>query len=68
MLFMFECSRPSQKKPWWYRSDMNTRIGWLWFAFSFYRMREDELLAKAERGDIEMEFYDQNRSEFPITE
>lgn len=63
MLFMLEVSRPLQKKPWHYRSRINRRFGWLWFAFSIHHMREDQLLKAAARGDIVLDYRYQSEEE-----
>lgn len=43
MFLTFEISRPIQFKPWWYKSQLTIRCGWLWFAAGWHPLREDEL-------------------------
>jgi hypothetical protein len=50
MYFTFEISNPVQLKAWWYVSPLTIRFGFLWFAFGWYPMREDEMYDLVERG------------------
>lgn len=43
MYFTLEISNPVQLKFWWYKSPLTFRFGFLWFAFGWHPLREDEL-------------------------
>jgi hypothetical protein len=50
MYFTFEISSPVQLKFWWYKSCLTFRFGFLWFAFGWHPMREDQLHSLVKSG------------------
>jgi hypothetical protein len=50
MYFTFEISRPFHAKPFFFRSSVTIRAGWLWFAVGWHPMREDQHFIMVKKG------------------
>jgi hypothetical protein len=53
MFFVFEISKPFQKKPGFYHSEITIfRVWWLWFALSLHPVRYDEMINLSASGVV----------------
>ena len=58
MTFVIEFSRPIQLLPQLYKSEIEFRFTWLLFSISVTKMRYDEIIEKANNGEIVWEYKD----------
>ncbi|HEU4344265.1 MAG TPA: hypothetical protein VFU31_22125 [Candidatus Binatia bacterium] len=48
MTITIEVSRPFLVRPFFFRTNIGMRVGWLWFALGIYRVRLDYLVEHCE--------------------